>query len=108
MYVDNYEFGEWMKKLFAKLEELGKDIRFLRNADKVLPENDNLLDNQDLCLLLKVSVRTLQRLRVKGILPYLQISGKIYYRAADIRQFIKEKFSLTTLHKFENQFREKK
>ena len=49
MYIENDEFGEWMQKLYAKLEELCKDVRVLRNADRVLPEDDNLLDNQDLC-----------------------------------------------------------
>ena len=51
MYIDNDDFSVWMQKLYAKLEELCKDVRVLRNADKVLPEDDNLLDNQDLCLL---------------------------------------------------------
>ena len=35
MYIDNDEFGEWMQKLYAKLEELCKDVRVLRNADKI-------------------------------------------------------------------------
>ena len=48
MYIDNDDFSVWMQKLYAKLEELCKDVRVLRNADKVLPEDDNLLDNQDL------------------------------------------------------------
>ena len=60
----------------AKLEELCKDVRVLRNADRVLPEDDNLLDNQDLCLLFKVSIKTLQRYRAIGALPYFTISGK--------------------------------
>ena len=68
MYIENDEFGEWMQKLYAKLEELCKDVRVLRNADKVLPEDDNLLDNQDLCLLFKVSIKTLQRYRCAAIL----------------------------------------
>jgi len=54
MYIDNDDFSVWMQKLYAKLEELCKDVRVLRNADRVLPEDDNLLDNQDLCLLFKV------------------------------------------------------
>ena len=58
MYIENYDFKEWMQKLFDKLDELCKDMRALRNADKVLPEDDNLLDNQDLCLLFKVSIKT--------------------------------------------------
>ena len=43
MYIDNDDFSVWMQKLYAKLEELCKDVRVLRNADKVLPEDDNLL-----------------------------------------------------------------
>ena len=70
MYIENYDFKEWMQKLFDKLDELCKDVRALRNADKVLPEDDNLLDNQDLCLLFKVSIKTLQRYRALGVLPY--------------------------------------
>ena len=108
MYIENYDFKEWMQKLFEKLDELCKDVRALRNADKVLPEDDNLLDNQDLCLLFKVNIRTLQRLRSRNELPYMLISGKVYYRASDVRQFIKERFNTTTLRNFEKQFGEKK
>ena len=97
MYIENYDFKEWMQKLFDKLDELCKDVRILRNADKVLSEDDNLLDNQDLCLLFKVSIRTLQRLRSKNELPYMLISGKVYYRASDVRKFIKERFNAVML-----------
>ena len=79
MYIENDDFSVWMQKLYAKLEELCKDVRVLRNADRVLPEDDNLLDNQDLCLLFKVSIKTLQRYRAIGALPYFTISGKVYY-----------------------------
>lgn len=90
MYIENDEFGEWMQKLYAKLEELCKDVRVLRNADRVLPEDDNLLDNQDLCLLFKVSIKTLQRYRAIGALPYFTISGKVYYKASDVRSSSKK------------------
>lgn len=108
MYVENNEFSEWMQKLFTKLEELCKDVRVLRSADKVLPEDDNLLDNQDLCLLFKVSIKTLQRYRAMGVLPYFTISGKVYYRATDVREFIKERFNAIALRKFEKEHGAKK
>ena len=101
MYIDNDDFSVWMQKLYAKLEELCKDVRVLRNADKVLPEDDNLLDNQDLCLLFKVSIKTLQRYRAIGALPYFTISGKVYCKASDGREFIKERLSDNTLRQFE-------
>lgn len=100
-------YPNW-QKLYAKLEELCKDVRVLRNADRVLPEDDNLLDNQDLCLLFKVSIKTLQRYRAIGALPYFTISGKVYYKASDVREFIKERFSVTTLRKFEKEYCTKK
>ena len=108
MYIENNEFREWMQKLYAKLEELCKDIRVLRSADRVLPEDDNLLDNQDLCLLFKVSIKTLQRYRANGVLPYFTICGKVYYKASDVREFIKERFSVTTLRQFEKEHCTKK
>lgn len=108
MYIDNDEFNTWMQKLSDKLDVLCKDIRVLRNADKVLPDDDNLLDNQDLCLLFKVSIKTLQRYRAMGALPYFTISGKVFYKASDVREFIKERFSLTTLRKFEKEHCTKK
>ena len=77
-------------------------------ADKVLPEDDNLLDNQDLCLLFKVSIKTLQRYRAIGVLPYFTLSGKVYYRASDVRAFIKERFNAVTLRKFEKEHCAKK
>ena len=88
MYVDNYEFKDWMQKLLDKLDEVGKDVKSLQTNPEVMP-NDKLLDNQDLCLLFKVSTRTLQRLRSKKLLPFMMISGKAYYRASDVREFIR-------------------
>ena len=97
MYVDNYEFKDWMQKLLDKLEEVGKDVKSLQT------NRDKLLDNQDLCLLFKVSTRTLQRLRSKKMLSFMMISGKAYYRASDVREFIKERFDVGTLRKFEKE-----
>ena len=46
MYVDNYEFKDWMQKLLDKLEEVGKDVKSLQTNPEVMP-GDKLLDNQD-------------------------------------------------------------
>ena len=62
----------------------------LLNSQNCL-DGEKLLDNQDLCFMLKVSVKTLQRYRKKGILPYLLLDGKYYYRASDIHKLIRER-----------------
>ena len=54
------------------------------NAD--LPYMDELLTDKEVSHLLKVSRRTLQDYRSNGILTYIQVGGKILYRASDIER----------------------
>ena len=37
---------------YQKLTEIGKDLKSLINTDKVLDDNEKILDNQDLAFLL--------------------------------------------------------
>lgn len=46
--------------------------------------SDTWLDNQDVTMQLHISLRTLQELRSKGVIPYTKLGNKIYYRRADI------------------------
>lgn len=46
------------------------------------------MDNQEACIFLDSSPRTLQTLRDNGILAYSQISHKIYYRPEDIQKVL--------------------
>ena len=107
-YKSNITFLEWKGEfieclLSKKLTEVGQDLKSLINTDKVMGENDKLLDNQDLAFLLKVSFRTLQRYRVSGKLPYFTISHKTYYRSADIRAFVQENADSKTYERFKKE-----
>lgn len=46
------------------------------------------LDIPDAAKWLKVSPRTLQNYRDKGMLPYSQIGAKIYFRLDDLQKFL--------------------
>ena len=79
----------WIMERFDRTEKL---------LERVLKKNNTLdgeevLDNQDLCLLLKVGIRTLQRYRAIGVLPYFTISGKVFYRTKDVHEFIRTRFA---------------
>ena len=52
-------------------------------------EEKKWLDNQEVCLLLKVSPRTLQTLRDNGTLAYTQICHKTYYKPGDVESIIR-------------------
>jgi hypothetical protein len=51
---------------------------------KYTVDGETLLDNQDVCIMLNVSKRTLQRYRSSGELPFKQIKRKTYYLDSDV------------------------
>jgi MerR family transcriptional regulator, repressor of the yfmOP operon len=67
------------------IAEINKKID---NSNKQQLLSDNWLDIQEVCLLLKISKRTLQSYRDNGVLPFSQIGGKIYFKAADIEEHL--------------------
>lgn len=90
MFIEERKFDISIKQLLGQFELLHKKIDQLSKSKNKI-DNEVLLDNQDLCLLLKVSKRTLQRLRTSGDLPYRRIGKKTYYLESDVHSFIQEK-----------------
>ena len=62
MYIDKENFVAWMERIMDRLDMQDKKIDRLLNGHNYL-NGEKLLDNQDLCFMLKVSVKTLQRYR---------------------------------------------
>ena len=90
MYIDKENFVAGMERIMDRLDMQDKKIDRLLSGYNYL-NGEKLLDNQDLCFMLKVSTKTLQRYRKKGILPYLTLDGKYFYRASDIHKLIRER-----------------
>ncbi len=92
MNIDRENFEAWMERMLDRFDMLDKKIERLTTQRNCL-DGEQLLDNQDLMFLLKVSTRTLQRYRTKGILPYIKLDdGRCYYKATDVHKLIREKF----------------
>ena len=101
MYIDNEVFEKWAKKIDGTMREMGKDLKSLVNTKDIF-ENERLLDNQDLCLMLHVSPRTLQRYRSEGLLPFVKRGQKIYYKASDVQKFVYKNGDYWDKKSFEN------
>ena len=52
-----------------------------------------LLDNQEVCLMLQISKRTLQRYRASGTLPFHIVYHKTWYLESEILAFMKAHFT---------------
>lgn len=92
MNVDRIEFMAWMERIMERFDILMELVSVAKNQCTVI-DGEELLDNQDILQMLKISARSLQRYRSSGKLPYYTISGKIYYKLSDVHQFVRESFS---------------
>ena len=92
MNIDKIEFIVWMERIINRFDILGEQLEKNQRSKHSI-DGEELLDNQDLLQMLKVSTRSLQRYRSSGRLPYYTISGKLYYKLSDVHQFIRESFS---------------
>ena len=101
MFIEKEYLEKWMRRIMERFDLLENRLEKLpENNTKKEPEKERrmlngelLLDNQDLCLMLKVSKRSLQRYRSLKWLSYEQIDQKIYYFETEVEKFINEHFA---------------
>lgn len=91
MYLNKESFETWMERIMDRFDHLEKALQRLNKRDNML-EGERLYDNQDVCQLLNISKRTLQRYRSKGELPFHAIYHKTYYKESDLHTFIRTHF----------------
>ncbi|CAH0195009.1 helix-turn-helix domain-containing protein [Chryseobacterium sp. Bi04] len=89
MNIERTEFIAWMERIIERFDLLKEQM--LKNQSRFIEvDGEQLLDNQDVLQLLKISSRSLQRYRTDKKLPYYTISGKLYYKLSDVHQLIRE------------------
>lgn len=75
------DFFQSMDRILDGISRLAKENRPHLNGEK-------FLSNREAAKYLKVSIRTLQEWRDTGVIPYIQIKGKIIYRQSDIKRLL--------------------
>jgi mevalonate kinase len=95
MNIDKLEFIAWMERIMDRFDLISESVREIKKNKNAI-DGEELLDNQDLLQMLKISNRSLQRYRSEGKLLYYTISGKLYYKLSDVHQFIRDSFNAPT------------
>ena len=75
MNIDKENFEAWMERIMDRFDRQHKKLDKMTERRNML-DGEILLDNQDLCQLLNVSKRTLQRYRDSGELPFQTLYQK--------------------------------
>lgn len=92
MYINKENFDAWMERIMHRFDKQDKKLDKMSERRNML-DGEYLLDNQDLCQLLNVSKRTLQRYRSSGELPFQTIYHKTFYKESDVHKFLRENFN---------------
>lgn len=76
-----------VSKIFDRLDAIESK---LDGYTKHVIDGREMIDNEDVCKLLKVGKRSLYRYRRTGELPYRKFSGKLYYDIEDIKHLMRK------------------
>lgn len=82
--------SEAYKELVTKINAIAKFVINHQEDDVINPE-EMWVDSYEVCTFLKISERTLQRLRTNRLISYSIISGKSYYTIAEIKRMLNER-----------------
>ena len=93
MLLEKEYFDIWMRRIMERLEAIEQRQKPPKAQEYPTLENgEKLFDNYDLCRMLHVSKRTLQRYRSKCGLKYRMLNQKAFYKESDVQEFLKYHF----------------
>ena len=78
------------KELSANVNMIAKYVLSL-TANKEEASNEGWVDNYEVCTFLKISQKTLQRLRSANLINFTRIGGKNFYKISEIKRLMDEK-----------------
>jgi len=75
------------KDLMSKVDTI---FDYVISQQNTQDEEDSWVDSYEVCTFLKISDRTLQRLRSENKINYSRIRGKNYYKISEIKRMMEE------------------
>lgn len=79
-------------EFIAALKELLDTIESALKNRKPVLNGEHFLTDKELSEKLKVSRRTLQEYRDQGIIPYIELGGKMLYRSSDLEKLLNDNY----------------
>lgn len=79
------------KRTFEEFQqEVDEVIALTRGLlQKFKPVHSQWLDQEDVCMILNISKRTVQNYKEQGLLPYSRINRKSYFKLSDVESLLK-------------------
>ena len=86
------ETHQELSSYLSQLENLKQQMDFILKNFRPVFEGEIFLSGKEVCELLHITKRTLQQYRDEGLLPYIQIGGKILFKQSDILKILEANY----------------
>ncbi len=80
------------EKTLLDINEQLKDLKAILTKSHSLNPDDLFCDNEEFLKIMKISRRTSQFWRNTGIIGFVQIGNKIYFRLKDIQELLNKNY----------------
>jgi len=80
------------EKMFLEIKEQLKELNIILTKSQLLHPDDLFCDNEQFIKIMKISRRTSQFWRNTGVIGFIQIGNKIYFRLKDIQQLLDKNY----------------
>jgi hypothetical protein len=77
------------RELMAQINTIAKLVTAIESKTEEQPE-DGWVDSYEVCTFLKISTRTLQRIRSEGAINFSRIRGKNFYRISELQRLLQD------------------
>ena len=86
-------YYEPTEKMFLEIKEQLKDLKAILTKSQLLNPDDLFCDNEEFLKIMKISRRTSQFWRNTGVIGFIQIGNKIYFRLKDIQELLNKNYN---------------
>ena len=76
------------KEIVAKIDVIAN---YVFSQEDTKNEDEIWVDSYEVCTFLKISEKTLQRLRVAGTIAYSNIRGRYFYKISEVKRMLEER-----------------
>jgi len=105
--LDKDTFVMWMERIMERFDR--QESAKIEDAPlRPMIDGVPMLDNQDVCQMLHINKRTLQRYRATKTLPFEMMYNRAWYREVDVLEFMKLHFNDNLIRKREQKSKSKK
>ena len=87
------------KEIVAKIDVIAN---YVFSQEDTKNEDEIWVDSYEVCTFLKISEKTLQRLRVAGTIAYSNIRGRYFYKISEVKRMLEERLIRSNKENIQN------